>query len=182
MAEKLRNLVSNADGHEAYKASMADDKEEEEEEEEDDDDDMLPEDFEFRLREFAQNPIPVKVHDLKIEGNYKTRAFVIESQFDRLRDVATSQDLLREASYAVTRLERMGIFEECTLSLENGPVRGSVNVVVSVEERSNPCTFDLGSFIKYEVCCLSFPHSFIKCLGFHLPFFGGGLGFNPPLL
>jgi hypothetical protein len=173
MAEKLKDLAPANDEDEdvGHNPPMIDaggvvkEEADEEEEEDDDDDDegdgdgeMLPEDFELRLREFARNPIPIRVRDVKIEGNYKTRASVIESQLDRLRDMETSQDLLREASYAVTRLERMGIFEECTLSLENGPVHGSVDVVVSVEERRNPCSFTVGSFIKPEVCCLwTFP-------------------------
>lgn len=111
---------------------------------------VSPDEFELMFRRFAQEPIPVRVCDVKVEGNSKTRVSVIEAHLERLKNAGTTRELLREAAHAVTRIESMGLFEKCIIFLEAGPVHGSVNVVVKVQEGTRPCSLGLAIFSKPE--------------------------------
>ena len=76
-----------------------------------------------------------------------------------LKAAENSQILLREVALAISRLQGLGIFEECVISLEPGPVElpGTADVLVNVKEPENIYSGDVGIYSKPEVhSCISF--------------------------
>ncbi|GAU46891.1 hypothetical protein TSUD_133900 [Trifolium subterraneum] len=107
-----------------------DEQEDEEEEEEEDD---LPQSPLARLREqkfkletlsrrLSSELVPIRVHDVIIRGNTKTKDWVIEAELKGIEDVSTMQELIRASEIALARLQNLGVFESSKLSLEPGPV------------------------------------------------------------
>ncbi|KAI5069389.1 hypothetical protein GOP47_0015690 [Adiantum capillus-veneris] len=103
---------------------------EEEEDEEDEEVEEEPQSWraspERLFWKFAEQPMKLRVHDLRIEGN--------------------------EVARANAHIESLGIFEECVISLEPGPVElpGTANVIVSVKEPSRVYSGDMGVYTKPE--------------------------------
>lgn len=116
------------------------------ESEEERDLDVTGDEFELMFKRFAQEEIPVQVWEVKVEGNSKTRSSVIQAHLEPLKKAETTRQLLRKAAYALNRIEHLGLFENCTLALETGPVQGSVIVVLHVEEALRPFSVNLASF------------------------------------
>lgn len=79
----------------------------------------------------ATEPVNVRVHDIEIKGNVKTKDSVIEAQLKELREVSTMQDLLQECVRANSRLRALGIFDKCIITLDAGPeeLPGTVTVI-----------------------------------------------------
>ncbi|XP_075513380.1 uncharacterized protein LOC142548755 [Primulina tabacum] len=97
--------------------------------------------------------VPVRVHDVIIKGNNRTKDSLIESEVEELfRKANTVQQLLRAAGVANVRLQRLDIFESVNITLDAGPpeLPGTANVIVEVAESKNPLTGDLGIFTKPE--------------------------------
>ncbi|KAK1283051.1 hypothetical protein QJS10_CPB21g01355 [Acorus calamus] len=99
--------------------------------------------------------VSVRVHDVVVKGNTKTRDSLIEAEVERLfRDVSTLQELLAASSAASDRLRRLDVFDGVTVKLEAGPPElpgNTANVVIEVVEMKNPFTGDIGIFSKPEV-------------------------------
>ena len=102
---------------------------------------------------FTSEPVKLRVHDVKIEGNVRTKDSVIEAELETVKIAENSQDLLREVALAISRLQGLGIFEECVISLEPGPVElpGTANVLVNVKEPEKSYSGDVGVYSKPEV-------------------------------
>lgn len=111
-------------------------------------DEVSADEFELMFKRFAQEPIPVHVAEVLVEGNCKTNSTVFEALLEPLKKAETTRQLLREAAYAVNRIEGMGLFEKCILSLETGPTSGSVKVVLHVQELKWPFSVDLTAFSR----------------------------------
>lgn len=126
-----------------------------------DEDRPTPDEFERMFKKFAKEPIRVRVHDIKIKGNDRTKDSVIESQLEGVKNVQTTRELLQEVARANARLESMGIFEKCIITLDVGPVElpGTVNVTVDVKEEQKPYSGDLGVFSKPETRSWNFEGS-----------------------
>ncbi|MCO5567394.1 hypothetical protein L7F22_021084 [Adiantum nelumboides] len=122
---------------------------EEEEEEETEEWRSFPERL---FRKFAEQPIKLRVHDLRIEGNVRTKDSVIEAEFEKVKNAETSNELLQEVALANSRIESLGIFEECIIGLEPGPVElpGTANVIVNLKEPSRLYSGDMGVYSKPE--------------------------------
>ncbi|MCO5560532.1 hypothetical protein L7F22_014147 [Adiantum nelumboides] len=116
--------------------------------------------FELMFKTFAQEEIPLRVLEVKVEGNRKTRFSVIQDYLEPLKKAETTRQLLREAAHAVNRIEHLGLFKNCTLSLETCPVQGSVIVVLYVDEAPGPFTVDLASFSAAKDAISAFGGSF----------------------
>ncbi|KAG0553430.1 hypothetical protein M758_12G011800 [Ceratodon purpureus] len=103
-------------------------------------------------QKLATEPVTVRVHDIVIKGNTKTKESVIEAQLRELREVTTMQELLQESVRANARLRALGIFDKCVITLDAGPeeLSGTANVIVEVEEVKRPFSGDLGVFSKPE--------------------------------
>ncbi|CAK9863817.1 unnamed protein product [Sphagnum jensenii] len=123
--------------------------EEEEEEEEEEIDVALIRNMTQKL---STEPVKVRVHDVQIKGNTRTKDSVIEAQLKEVRSVETMQELLQESVRANARLRALGIFDKCVITLDAGPneLPGTANVIVEVEEAKRPFTGDLGVFSKPE--------------------------------
>ena len=109
------------------------------------------------LKKFTDEPVKLRVHDVKIEGNVRTKDAVVEAEFEKVKNAENSQELLREVALAMSRIEGLGIFEECLISLEPGPIElpGTTNVFVNVKEPKNSYSGDVGIYTKPEVESLS---------------------------
>jgi outer membrane protein insertion porin family len=109
------------------------------------------------FRRLSSDPVGIRVHDVIIKGNTKTRDELIEAEvFDLLRAAPTVQDLLRAASVATGRLHRLDVFDAVKITLDAGPpeLPGTTNVVVEVVEAANPLTGTAGVYSKPEVSSL----------------------------
>ncbi|KAG6540911.1 hypothetical protein Mapa_017705 [Marchantia paleacea] len=100
----------------------------------------------------AKEPIKIRVHDVQIRGNVKTKDSVLEAQLDEVKRAGTMQELLQESVKANARLRGLGVFEKCTITIDAGPeeLPGTANVIVEVEESKRPFSGDVGIFSKPE--------------------------------
>ncbi|KAK6929501.1 Bacterial surface antigen (D15) [Dillenia turbinata] len=149
--------LDNGDNGEDY----IDDDDFEEEEEEEEPQEMTPE---SRLRaernkldnlfhRLSTERVTLRVHDVLIKGNTKTKDSIIEAQIESLfRNANSMQELLQAASLANARLQMLDIFDFVNITLDSGPqeLPGTANVVVEVTEAKNPLTGDIGIFSKPE--------------------------------
>ena len=81
--------------------------------------------------------VGIRVHDIIIEGNLKTRGSLIEAEVaDLLRSAGTLQGLVRASFLAGELLRRIGVFESFTITLGAGPPEfpSTTNVVIEVVE------------------------------------------------
>ncbi|KAI4385645.1 hypothetical protein MLD38_003641 [Melastoma candidum] len=103
-------------------------------------------------RKLQSEPVSIRVHDVIIKGNAKTKDWVIEAELDNIRDVDTLQELIRAATVANFRLEQLGIFQSVNIVLDAGPkeLPGTANVVVNVVEATNPVSGEVGYYTKTD--------------------------------
>lgn len=154
--------------------------EEEEEEEDEDEENESKRGEEERLisertklnnlvRRLSSERVFLRVHDIVIKGNTKTKDFLIEAEFDALKSATSMRELIQAAAVANARLQHLDIFDSVNVTLDAGPpeLPGTTNVIVEVVETHNPLTGDIGVFSKPEV--KSSPPSFF---GFCLFAFG----------
>ncbi|KAF3786939.1 Sorting and assembly machinery component 50-like protein [Nymphaea thermarum] len=108
--------------------------------------------LERMFRRLSAEKVGIRVHDILIKGNSKTKESVIAAELERLRKVSTMQELLRAATIANARLHSLEIFDSVSITLDDGPpgLPGTANVVVQVQEAKNPLGGDLGIFSKPE--------------------------------
>ncbi|KAM0878193.1 hypothetical protein ACQ4PT_035039 [Festuca glaucescens] len=89
------------------------------------------------FRRLYGEPVGIRVHDIIIEGNFKTRDALIEAEVaDLLRSAGTVQDLVRASSLANALLRRLDVFESVSITLDAGPpeLPGTANVLIEVVE------------------------------------------------
>nr|CAB3478738.1 unnamed protein product [Digitaria exilis] len=106
------------------------------------------------FRRLSEAPVGIRVHDVTIRGNTKTRDALIEAEaVDLIRSAATVQDLVRAASIANARLRRLEVFDSVLITLDSGPpeLPGTTNVVIEVVEAANPIDGNVGCFSKPEL-------------------------------
>ncbi|EPS58849.1 hypothetical protein M569_15965, partial [Genlisea aurea] len=107
--------------------------------------------LESLLRRLSAEQVPVRVHDIIIKGNTKTKDFLIESMVEELFRGATSfQQLLQAAGIANMRLQGLEIFDLVNITLDAGPpeLPGTANVVIDVSELKSPLSADFGMYTK----------------------------------
>ncbi|CAA3010087.1 sorting and assembly machinery component 50 homolog B-like [Olea europaea subsp. europaea] len=110
--------------------------------------------MESLFKRLSTERVPVRVHDILIKGNTKTKDSVIEAEVEALlKNATTVQQLLQAAGVANARLQHLDIFDSVNITLDAGPpeLPGTANVVVEVSEAKNPLTGDVGIFSKPEV-------------------------------
>ncbi|KAJ0647425.1 putative bacterial surface antigen (D15), POTRA domain, surface antigen D15 [Helianthus annuus] len=150
--------------------SEIDEEEEEEAEEEDEEEDFDDEEEEEAVvtpeskmraerarmegvfHRISSERVPLRVHDVLIKGNKKTKESVIEAEIQALKTATSVQELLQAATIANARLQKLDIFDSVNITLDSGPpeLPGTSNVVVQVVEAKNPLTGDIGVFTKPE--------------------------------
>ncbi|GJM88857.1 hypothetical protein PR202_ga05430 [Eleusine coracana subsp. coracana] len=105
------------------------------------------------FQRLSSEQVGIRVHDVVIKGNSKTRDELIEAEvLDLLRAAPTIQDLLRAASVATARLRQLDVFDAVKITLDAGPpeLPGTTNVVIEVVEAANPVTGTAGVYSKPE--------------------------------
>ena len=116
------------------------------------------------FKRLSSDPVAIRVHDVVVKGNTKTRDELIEAEVgDLLRAAPTVQELLRASSVATSRLHRLDVFDAVKITLDAGPpeLPGTTNVVIEVVEAANPLTGNAGVYSKPEVSSLS---SWLDCI------------------
>lgn len=160
--EKDRNPVLDEDDDEepsTVDEDAFDDDDDDEDDDEDDEDETPPTD-KSRMRAQTENlfkristeRVPLRVHDVVIKGNTKTKDFLIEAEVQVLKQATSIQELLQAATIANQRLQKLDMFDSVNITLDAGPpeLPGTSNVVVQVVETKNPLTGDIGIFSKPE--------------------------------
>ncbi|CAN4092746.1 unnamed protein product [Withania somnifera] len=104
------------------------------------------------FRRLSSERVPIRVHDVIIQGNTKTKESLIEAELEALKYATTLQELLKAASIANARLQQLDIFDSVNITLDSGPpeLPGTTNVVVEIVESENPLTGSVGVFSKPE--------------------------------
>uniref|UniRef100_A0ACD5TG95 Uncharacterized protein n=1 Tax=Avena sativa TaxID=4498 RepID=A0ACD5TG95_AVESA len=105
------------------------------------------------FRRLSSNPVEIRVHDVIIRGNAKTKEQLIEAEAaDILRAATTVQDLLQAATVASARLRELDVFDAVNITLDAGPpeLPGTTNVVIEVVEATSAITGNAGVFTKPE--------------------------------
>ncbi|KAL4576118.1 hypothetical protein LXL04_012207 [Taraxacum kok-saghyz] len=104
------------------------------------------------LRRMSSERVPLRVHDVIIKGNNKTKESLIEAEVQALKTATSVQELLQAATIANARLQKLDIFDSVNVTLDSGPpdLPGTSNVIVEVVESKNPITGDIGIFTKPE--------------------------------
>ncbi|KAL2903968.1 Protein C [Bienertia sinuspersici] len=109
-----------------------------------------------RLR---SEPITLRVHDVIIKGNTKTKDSVIETEImDELKQASTLQEIFQAAAMANVKLRQLDIFDSVNFTIDSGPseLPGTANVVVEVSETKSPLTGEIGLFTKPGFLSLHF--------------------------
>ncbi|KAI4983731.1 hypothetical protein ZWY2020_025597 [Hordeum vulgare] len=105
------------------------------------------------FRRHSSDPVGIRVHEVIIRGNAKTREELIEAEVaDLIRSTTTVQDLLSAAAEASARLRGLDVFEVVNITLDAGPpeLPGTTNVVIEVVEPSLPISGNAGVYSKPE--------------------------------
>ncbi|XP_076910274.1 uncharacterized protein LOC143567863 [Bidens hawaiensis] len=104
------------------------------------------------LHRISSETVPLRVHDVVIKGNTKTKDSLIEAEIEALKTATSVQELLHAATVANARLQGLNVFDSVKITLDAGPpeLAGTCNVVVKVVEARNPVTGDVGIFTKPE--------------------------------
>ncbi|XP_054789110.1 uncharacterized protein LOC129294679 [Prosopis cineraria] len=101
-------------------------------------------------RRMSTEEVPIRVHDVLIKGNTKTRDWVIEAELQGIQNATTMQELLKATEIALAKLQRLGIFDSSTITLEAGPpeLGDTANVIVQVSETISKISGECGVYTK----------------------------------
>ncbi|XP_020983030.1 uncharacterized protein LOC107496983 [Arachis duranensis] len=158
-------LTDNAEQEHEEDDEPEDEKEQEENEEEEEEDVLpnlrTPQSAASKLREqrfkvetlarrLSSEMVPIRVHDVLVKGNTKTKDWVIEAELKGIETATTMQDLMRACEAAIARLQALEIFDSCKVRLEPGPkeLPNTANVVVDVVESNNTVSGECGVYTK----------------------------------
>lgn len=109
------------------------------------------------FRRMRAAPVPVRVHDVIVSGNEKTKDHIIEAEVDAVREATTLQELLEASRVANSNLRALDIFDSVNITLDSGPpeLPGTTNVVIEVVESKSPLTGQIGAYTRAEVLLYS---------------------------
>ncbi|KAK8629633.1 hypothetical protein V6N13_078466 [Hibiscus sabdariffa] len=108
--------------------------------------------MESLLQRMKTGPVSVRVHDVIIKGNTKTKDHIIEAETEVLNNVGSMQELLKASQIVNLRLQALEIFDSVKITLDSGPpeLPGTANVIIEVVETANPLSGQIGAFTKAE--------------------------------
>ncbi|KAL9252966.1 Sorting and assembly machinery component 50-like protein [Drosera capensis] len=113
----------------------------------------------FNRLQSGEEPVTLRIHDVVIKGNKRTKESVIEAELESLlrkegeeRASATLQEILRAAGVAVARLQGLGVFDSVNITLDAGPpeLEGTANIIVEVVESQSLLSGEIGVFTRPE--------------------------------
>ncbi|BAT81094.1 hypothetical protein LR48_Vigan07g058200 [Vigna angularis] len=147
---------TNSDAEPHHHHDIEDDEEEEDDEYDEEDDVVqqpnrtIPQSAASKLREqrfkvetlsrrLSSELVPIRVHDVVINGNTKTKDWVIVAELGGIENATSMQELVQVSQIAISRLQDLEIFDSCTVRLEAGPreLPNTANVIVDVVETGN---------------------------------------------
>ncbi|KAL5700689.1 hypothetical protein ACHQM5_026106 [Ranunculus cassubicifolius] len=104
------------------------------------------------LNRLSKERIRLRVHDIIIEGNIRTKESFIEAEIESLRNVTSMQELLQAATAVNDHLESLEIFDAVLITFDSGPAElpDTANVTVKVVEAKSPLVGNIGIFTKTE--------------------------------
>ncbi|CAH2054107.1 unnamed protein product, partial [Thlaspi arvense] len=102
------------------------------------------------FRRMRESPVPVRVHDVIVKGNEKTKDHIIEAEVDAVREATTLQEILVASRVANSNLQALDIFDSVNITLDSGPpeLPGTTNVIVEVVESKSPLTGQIGAYTR----------------------------------
>ena len=127
------------------------------EEAEDEDDTASNPRTESLFRRMRSAPVPVRVHDVIVKGNEKTKDHIIEAEVEAvIREANTLQELLEASRVANSNLRALDVFDSVNVTLDSGPpeLPGTTNVIIEVVESKSPLTGQVGAYTRAEVLAL----------------------------
>ncbi|KAJ0044772.1 hypothetical protein Pint_06558 [Pistacia integerrima] len=135
-----------------------DDGEEDLEEEEDDDLDEESEPAPPRekmaklLSRMKSDAVPLRVHDVIVKGNTKTKEYLIEEELEAIKNATSMQEIIQAASVVNYKLQELECFDSVNITLDAGPpeLPGTANVIIEVVETKSPLSGQIGTFTKGE--------------------------------
>ncbi|KFK38491.1 hypothetical protein AALP_AA3G120000 [Arabis alpina] len=97
-------------------------------------------------------PVPVRVHDVIVRGNNKTKDYIIDAEVDAVREATTLQEILQASRVANSNLRALDIFDSVNITLDSGPpeLPGTTNVVVEVVECKSRPTGLIGAYTRAQ--------------------------------
>ncbi|PON51385.1 Bacterial surface antigen (D15) [Parasponia andersonii] len=106
--------------------------------------------LESLMRRMSSGKVPLRVHDVIIKGNSKTKDYIIEAEVEGVKNASTLQELLQAAGTANAKLQGLDIFDSVRITLDSGPpeLSGTANVIVEVVESKNPLSGECGAYTK----------------------------------
>lgn len=122
--------------------------------------------LESLMRRMSSGKVPLRVHDVIIRGNSKTKEYVIEAEVESIKNATTMQELLEASGIANAKLQGLEIFDSVRITLDSGPpeLPGTANVIVEVVETKNPLSGECGAYTKPAVRFFLFALFFCLCL------------------
>ncbi|GLT67314.1 hypothetical protein SLA2020_396310 [Shorea laevis] len=104
------------------------------------------------IRRMQSGAVSLRVHDVIINGNNKTKDYIIEAEVEALKNASTIQDLLRASSAVNMRLQALEVFDSVAIRLDSGPpeLPDTTNVIIEVVETANPLSGEIGAYTKAE--------------------------------
>ncbi|XP_050385927.1 uncharacterized protein LOC126802355 [Argentina anserina] len=101
-------------------------------------------------RRMEREQIEIRVHDVVIKGNTKTKEYLIEAELDGIKKARTVQELVQASAKANAKLRALEIFDAVRITIDAGPpeLPGTSNVIVHVDEAADVVTGTLGCYTK----------------------------------
>ncbi|KAG6578810.1 Sorting and assembly machinery component 50-like protein, partial [Cucurbita argyrosperma subsp. sororia] len=164
--EEVEREPSNFENGDGEDEEVEDEEEDEEDEDDEDDDEEEPprrkpildasrliaqrSKLENLVERMRKEKVRLRVHDVLIKGNSKTKDSLIEAEVEAIKNASTMQELLEAAGVANANLQRLEIFDSVKITLDSGPpeLPGTANVVIEVVETGNPLSGECGAYTK----------------------------------
>ncbi|XVF24167.1 hypothetical protein REPUB_Repub13aG0104000 [Reevesia pubescens] len=104
------------------------------------------------LSRMQRGPVSVRVHDVIVKGNSKTKDHIIEAETEVLKSVGSMQELLKASQIVNLRLQALEVFDSVKITLDSGPpeLPGTANVIIEVVETASPLSGQIGAYTKAE--------------------------------
>ncbi|CAJ1971044.1 unnamed protein product [Sphenostylis stenocarpa] len=159
---------TNGDAEPHHQHDIEDEVEDEEDDEYDEDDDVVqqpnrgtPQSAASKLREqrfkvetlsrrLSSELVPIRVHDVVINGNTKIKDWVIEAELRDIENATSMQELVQASQIAISRLQDLEIFDSCKIRLEAGPreLPNTANVIVDLVETGDKVSGEFSVYTK----------------------------------
>ncbi|KAF5196566.1 sorting and assembly machinery component 50-like protein [Thalictrum thalictroides] len=102
------------------------------------------------MEKLSKERVHLRVHDVIIKGNTKTKDSLIETEVETLKKATTVQELIQAATIVNARLNSLEIFDGINITIDSGPpeLPGTSNVIIEVVEAKSPLIGNFGIYTK----------------------------------